>query len=465
MRTVFGAALTLWSARNLNFGKIRKKMSNELRRSILILLIACLLTAAAAAQDTPAARAGETVASGADEEFLEDLSRRSFLYFWEQSDASTGLTLDRSPADGTPLADAHPSRNVASSAATGFALVSYCIAAERNWAPRADLIERTRRTLDFFANRARHKKGWFYHWMDRESGERRWQSEISSIDTALLLGGVLTVRRCFAADAEIERLARTIYERVDFPWMLDNDPFLFSHGWRPENGFIKYRWNDYSENAILYLLAIGSPTHPVDPRAWYAWRREWVEYAGYRYLSARAPIFIHQYSQAFFDFRGKRERQKGFSVDYHENSARATRAHRACNLNLRGKFPGYTENVWGISAMDSVKGYVVWNCPPPDAAVDGTVAPYVAAASLMFAPDIALPALREMKARYGERIYRKYGFVDAFNPNTDWVNRDVIGIDAGIQLLGIENFRSGNVWRWFMQNDAARQALVRAKIR
>ena len=323
----------------------------------------------------------------------------------------------------------------------------------------------SRNTLDFLANRAVNKNGWFYHWMDRQTGERRWKSEISSIDTALLLGGVLTARQCFAGDQEIAGLATTIYERVDFPWMLNNDVYLFSHGWRPETGFLPYRWSDYSESSILYLLAIGSPTNPINWRSWYRWRRDWVNYAGYRYISAQAPIFVHQYSQGWFDFRNKREKVNGYSVDYHENSARATRAHKACNLSLNSRFPGYSENVWGISAMDAPQGYVVWNCPPPDAAIDGTVAPYVAAASLMFAPDIAMPALNEMKTRFGSTIYKKYGFADAFNPTTGWVDQDVIGIDAGIQLIGIENFRTGRVWQWFMQNEDAKMALIRARIR
>lgn len=400
-----------------------------------------------------------------NDEFLEDLSKRSFLFFWEQSDPNTGLTLDRSFADGKSLPEDHRSYNIASSAATGFALTSYCIAAERKWRDRDELLTRTRNTLDFFANRAMNKNGWFYHWLDRKTGERRWRSEISSIDTALLLGGILSVRQCFSDDAEIVRLAKLIYERIDFVWMLDNDPYLLSHGWRPENGFIVNRWRDFSEDSILYLLAIGSPTKPISGQSWYQRRRDWVDYAGYRYVSARAPIFIHQYSQAWFDFRDKREQEKGFSVNYHENSEKATRAHKACNLSLSKEFPGYSENVWGISAMDAKQGYVVWNCPPADKAIDGTVAPYVAAASLMFAPDIAMPALREMKTRFGENIYKKYGFADGFNPNTNWVDPYVLGIDVGIQLIGIENFRSGKVWHWFMQNDAAKMGLERAKIK
>ncbi len=438
-------------------------MSYKFYNVIIILLVTCCFQTTLAAQSAKK-EAKKYQTTAAEDALLEDLSNRSFLFFWEQSDANTGLTLDRSRADGTPLPPNHPSNNIASSASTGFALTSYCIAAERNWLSRDEIKLRTRKTLDFLANRAFHKNGWFYHWMDRVSGERRWKSEISSIDTALLLGGVLSVKQCFADDKEIVRLAKTIYERVDFPWMLDNGEFL-SHGWLPETGFIPYRWSNYSENSILYLLAIASTTHSISPKIWYRWKRERVNFAGFQYLSAQAPIFIHQYTQAWFDFRNKRERMNGFSVNYFENSVKATRAHKACNLTLSKRFAGYSENIWGISAMDAQQGYVVWNCPPADSAIDGTVAPYVAAASMMFTPDIAMPALNEMKQRFGDTIYKKYGFADGFNPTTGWVGTDVIGIDTGIQLLGIENYRSGNVWRWFMQNQESQNALIRAKIR
>ncbi len=400
-----------------------------------------------------------------DDAFLEDLSKRSFLYFWENSDPKTGLSLDRARTDGSGLPKDHPSYNIASSASTGFALTSYCIAADRKWISAEDAKTRTRNTLDYYANRTFHKNGWFYHWLDKETGERRWNAEISSIDTALLLGGVLTVRQCFADDQEIVKLATQIYERIDFAWMQNNRKGILSHGWKPETGFLKSVWGDYSENASLYLLAIGSPTKPIPWQSWYAWKRQWVNYAGYKYLSAKAPIFIHQYSQAWFDFRNKSERQKGFKVDYHQNSVIATKAHKACNLSLSKKFSGYSENIWGISAMDSARGYVVWDCPPASNEIDGTVTPYVAAASLMFTPDIALPALKEMKEKYGDKIYGRYGFADAFNPNTGWVDKDVIGIDVGITLLGLENFRSGHVWKWFMQNDEAKNALKLAKIK
>lgn len=416
------------------------------------------------AQTKSAAEFNKITISKEDDKLLEDVSKRAFMYLWEQSDEKTGLTLDRALTTGKAHPETHHSYQIASAAATGFALTGLCIAAERDWISPKKARERAKNTLDFFANKVFHRNGWFYHWMDQKTGARRWNSEISSIDTALFLGGALTVRQCFSDDKEIVDLATKIYNRVDFPWMLNGDKYLFSHGWKPESGFIKWRWNDYSENASLYLLGIGSPTNPIPWQSWYAFKRDWVNYNGIKYLSAKAPIFIHQYSHAWFDFRNKRERQKGFNVDYYENSVNATKAHRACNISLSGKFPGYSENVWGISAMDSKRGYVVWDCPPASADIDGTVAPYVSAASLMFAPDVALPAVKEIKAKYGDRIYGRYGFADAFNPNTDWVASDAIGIDMGVMVLGIENFRTGNVWKWFMANPEPQNALKLAKI-
>ncbi len=406
------------------------------------------------------------VLSERDENFLEDLERRAFRFFWEHSDAETGLTLDRARTNGDAPKPGEDHFRVASIAATGFALTSYCIAAERRWITPDEARTRTRRTLDFFANRAFHKNGWFYHWIDQKTGERRWRSEASSIDTALLLGGVLSVRQCFAGDAEIVRLADKIYNRVDFPWMLNSDEHLLSHGWHPETGFIKNRWNDYSESAILYLLGIGSPTNPIRWQSWYAWRREFVEYKNYKYLAAVSPLFIHQFSHAWIDFRNKRERYLNFNIDYHENSVTATRAQRQFSIDvLSREFPLYSANIWGLTASDSARGYVAWGAPPRHEATDGSVVPCAAAGSLMFAPDIALPALLEMRAKYGDKIYGRYGFTDAFNPQTGWVNQDVIGIDVGITLLSAENLRSGNVWRWFMRNAEIKNALLRAQIR
>lgn len=410
----------------------------------------------------PTAPVPTAAVSKEDEAFLEDLQRKTFQFFWDHSDTKTGLTLDRSRTDGTPPPPGESHHNVASIAGTGFALSGYCIAADRGWVTRAQAIERTRNTLDFFANKQEHKNGWFYHFVDKTTGERRWNSEISSIDTALLLSGILTVQGCFKEDAQIVALADKIYDRVDFQWMLNGHPYLLSHGWRPESGWITNRWNDYSEQMVLYILAIGSRTKRIPARSWYAWERTWKEYGGYRYLSAVPPLFIHQFSHAWVDFRGRRERRPPY-VDYFDNSVKATRAQRDFFINVLSKeFPRYGANMWGLTASDYKGGYIAWGAPPRDPATDGTVVPCAAAGSLMFTPDIALPALKEMKEKYGNKIYGKYGFADAFNPHNGWVNRDVIGIDLGITLLSAENLRSGKVWNWFMQNYEVRLAMRRA---
>jgi hypothetical protein len=392
-----------------------------------------------------------------DRAFLEDFSRRAFQYFIDHADARTGLVLDRALATGEAHPPGHPSHNIASSAATGFGLTALCVGARRGWIARDEAKRRALTTLRFFAERAAQEHGWFLHWMDAETGERRWNSEYSSIDTALLLAGVLTARQFFREDAEVVRLATLIYERVDFKWMLADDSLLLSHGWRPETGFIKSRWNTYSEHLILQLLAIGSPTHPIPPRAWLAWSRRRITYAGYTYISD-GPLFTQQFTQAWADLRGVSESWYPFT-NYFENSAAATRAHRQFCIDLSAEFPGYGPNVWGISASDSAHGYRAWGGPPRDPEIDGTVVPNAPAGSLMFTPDISLPALRTMREKFGGRVYGRYGFVDAFNPNTGWVDTDVIGIDQGISLLSAENLRDRLVWRYFMRNREIPRAL------
>ncbi|MDT4955219.1 MAG: hypothetical protein QOJ02_3357 [Acidobacteriota bacterium] len=395
--------------------------------------------------------------SARDEAFLEDMERRLFRYFWEQGDPNTGLVLDRARTDGSPLDENH--RDVASIASTGFGLTALCIAAERRWINPLEAKERVRATLRFFAERAEQFHGWFYHWLDAKTGQRRWNSEVSSIDTALLLAGVLSARQKFRDDAEIVRLASKIYERVDFAWMLNGHALLLSHGWKPESGFLKPRWDTYSEDTILYMLAIASPFHAISPRSWYAFRRERMNYAGYTYVTTKGvPLFMHQYSHAWIDYRHRRE-QRGFRTDYFVNSTNATRAHRAFCISLAQEFPAYGPLMWGITASDSIKGYLAWGGPPRDPAIDGTVVPSAAGGSLMFTPDISLSALREMREKFGEKVYGRYGFVDAFNPNNGWVDTDIIGINVGVILLSAENLRTGNVWRWFMRNPEIPRAM------
>lgn len=385
-----------------------------------------------------------------DQAFLEDLEQRSFRYFWDQADPETGLIPDRARVDGSKLDADH--QNVASTAATGFGLTGICIAANRGWIDRTQARQRVLNTLRFFATKAFHKNGWFYHWLDSRSGERRWNSEVSSIDTALLLAGVLTTRQCFSTDSEIVRLATQIYDRTNFQWMLNGDPSLLSHGWKPETGFLKPRWDTYSEDTILYLLAIGSLTHPISPDSWYALWRDRYRYEGYPYFTTiGVPLFMHQYAHAWIDYRNRRE-AKGDKIDYFENSVNATLAHRRFCINLSREFPAFGPNMWGITASDSSKGYVAWGGPPLDPAIDGTIVPSAAGGSLMFTPELSLATLREMRDKFGKQIYGKYGFMDAFNPQTGWVDQDVIGINVGITLLSAENARSGGVWKWFMRN-------------
>jgi hypothetical protein len=341
-------------------------------------------------------------------------------------------------------------------------LSGLCIAAERGWQSRPAAVARAETTLRWFAERMPHEHGWFFHFVNLQTGAREWQSELSSIDTALLVAGVLTVRQCFSDDPEIVKYAETIYRRVDFQWMLAGDPNLLSHGWKPESGFLKSRWDHYCELMILYALALGSPTTPIPESAWQQWTRPSMTFGPFTYVSGPDPLFVHQYAHAWIDFRGRRETATG--IDWFENSVTATRAHKAFCLGLVSQFPGYSENLWGITASDSQKGYVAWGGPPLHDAIDGSVVPSAAAGSLMLAPEITLPVIREMRRRFGDRVYGRYGFADAFHPTSGWVNPDVIGIDLGITLLSAENLRTGHVWKWFMANQEIGTALRRAGV-
>ena len=390
--------------------------------------------------------------------FIKDLQHRAFLYFQERADPQTGLVLDRAKADGSP-----EPRRVASIAATGFGLTALCIGAEHGWIARPAAEARVLATLRFLSTRLPREHGWFYHFIDMQTGERQWKSELSSIDTALLLAGVLTTRAYFGEHSEIGRLAESIYEAVDFPWMLNGNPHLLSMGWKPESGFLSDRWDRYCELMILYLEAIGSPTHPIPADSWYAWRRPHVRYAGYDFISV-APLFTHQYSHAWVDFRGLAE-TRGEHTNWFQNSVTATKAHRDFCINLRSKFPDYGPDAWGITASDSAKGYLAWGGPPMDPAIDGTLVPCAPGGSLMFTPAIALAALEHMHTMLDGRVYQHYGFVDAFNPLTHWIDPDVIGIDQGITLLSAENMRTGNVWRWFMRDGHIREAIAKVGLR
>ncbi|HKD13918.1 MAG TPA: glucoamylase family protein, partial [Candidatus Angelobacter sp.] len=383
----------------------------------------------------------------ADEKLLEDLERAAFRFFWKEASSNTDLVKDRALVNGGDT------RSLASIASTGFGLTALCIGAERRYESVTEIRKRVRSTLEFLLNsKPLTVNGFFYHFIDMNSGARAPNSELSSIDTAILLCGVLTARKYFQ-DAQITSLATQIYERVDWPWMLNGGP-TFSMAWKPEDGFTQARWDTYNELMMLYLLAIGSPTKPIGPSAWAAWKRPTVEYKGIRYISGAAPLFIHQYSHAWFDFRNKRDAY----ANYFENSVKATRAHMLFCLSLADQFPDYTEKLWGITASDSVHGYVAWGGPPAEGPIDGTVVPAAAAGSLPFVPGETLKVLRTIRERY-PKAWGEYGFVDAFNPLTHWVNPDVIGIDTGISMLMAENARTGFVWKTFMKNPEVQKAM------
>ena len=391
-----------------------------------------------------------------DNAFLDDIGHRAFLYFWEQADPHTGLVRDRSLTDGS--IPPNTNRYAASIAATGFGLTALAIAADRHWMPEAELRVRARDTLHFFAYQAPGKNGFYYHWLDAQTGERVRDSEVSSIDTALLVAGVLTVRQRFASDPDIPALADQIYRKMDFPWLLDKRGIL-SHGWRPDLGLLKSNWDTYSEHMILYILAIGSPTHPIPAKSWYVWARPKVKFENFTYISD-GPLFTQQYSHAWVDFRNLEEGAPT-NINWFDNAITATEANREFCIGLHRRFPDYSASLWGITASDSVGGYRIWGGPPADSRIDGTVVPCAAAGSLMLTPKIALETLRYMRTQYGNRIYGRYGLTDAFNPLTNWVDPEIIGIDQGITLLSAANARNGGVWKWFMRNPEIQDAMTK----
>jgi hypothetical protein len=388
------------------------------------------------------------VLSREDEQFLEELERASFLFFRECTHPLTGLVKDRDNAAGATAA------KVASIAATGFGLSAWCLANERRWVSHAESRDHVLKTLRFIAREFRHEHGFYFHFIDWATGERVWKCELSSIDTAILLCGVLTCRAHFD-DKEIRSLASEIFDRADFDWMRNGGATL-THGWKPESGFLEARWDSYCELMMLYLLALGSNQHAISPEAWHAWRRPKLNYAGEEFIyDPHAPLFIHQYSHAWFDFRGKRDAY----ADYFENSVKATRAHREFCASLSNEFPHYSRELWGISASDSARGYVVWGGPPQIGPIDGTLVPCTVAGSLPFLPRECVSTLRLMRERFGDRVWKRYGFVDAFNPATNWVATDVIGIDVGITLMMAENARTGFFNRTFMKNAEMQRAM------
>ncbi len=387
--------------------------------------------------------------SAADDQFLDQLERANFLFFWEQANPQTGLIKDRCNVrtNDTSLS--------ASIASTGFGLTAICIGEKRGFIgfPMARL--RVVQTLSFLWHKLPTHRGFFFHFANMNTGERIWDSEVSSVDTAILLCGVLTCRQHFQ-DKDIDDLAHAIFDRVQWNW-LSEDTSLLSMGWTPELGFIPSRWDLYSELMMMYLLGMGSQSYPLNSDAWMAWKRTVFEYDGLRYIGSFAPLFVHQYSQAWFDFRNKRDH----FADYFENSVIATEVHRRFCAELHSQFSDYGDDLWGITASDSPRGYVVWGGPPAMGPIDGTVVPAAAGGSLPFLPISTMRVLRNLHDRY-PKAWCRYGFVDAFNPLTGWYDTDVIGIDTGITMLMAENLRSDYVWDTFMKNPEAQRGMEKA---
>src|SRR6202048_1265382 len=384
-----------------------------------------------------------------DEAFLDDLEHKTFLFFGEQADPQTGLIKDRC---NVRTADTSV---VASVASTGFGLTGICIAEKRGFVSHQEARLRVIATLSFLWKKLPTHRGFFYHFANINTGERIWDSEVSSVDTAILLCGILTCRQHFR-DRDIIQLARAIFDRVDWTW-LSEDTALLPLGWTPEFGFLPYKWDYYSELMMIYLLGMGSSTHPLRPEAWLAWKRITFEYDGLRYIGSFAPLFVHQYSQAWFDFRRKRDRY----ADYFQNSAVATEVHRRFCVELGKSFPDYSDDLWGISASDSDRGYVIWGGPPAMGPIDGTVVPAAPGGSLPFLPEATMRVLKNIRSRYPQ-AWSRYGFVDAFNPLKKWFDTDIVGIDTGITMLMAENARTAFVWETFMKNPEAQRGMASA---
>lgn len=402
-----------------------------------------------------------------NEEMLAALQRDAFAYFLHETDPANGLVADKSQPDAP-----------ASIAAVGFALASYPVGVERSWMTRADAIERTLAVLRFLSKSpqgtapdATGYKGFYYHFLDMKTGRRSGSCELSTVDTAFLIAGMLTAAAYFdqddANELEIRTLADALYRRIDWNWA-QNGGATLTHGWKPESGFLKYRWEGYDEALLVYVLGLGSPTYPLPKESYSAWTStyEWKEIYGQELLYG-GSLFIHQYSHLWLDFREIQDafmRDKG--IDYFENSRRATHVQQQYAVHNPLDFVGYGQHFWGLTASDGPGfttrlirgverpffGYVARGVPyGPD---DGTVAPWAVAASLPFAPEIVLPTVRHFKEVYPE-ITGKYCFKCSFNlsfphesqDKPGWTSLYHYGINLGPVVLACENYRSGLVWQ------------------
>jgi hypothetical protein len=415
-----------------------------------------------------------------DEAMLDRLQRAAFDYFVVNTNRANGLVADTS-RPGSP----------SSIAAVGFALSAYPVGVERGWIERADAVERILAALRFFSKSdqggtttASGHRGFYFHFLDMETGLRVWQSELSSIDTALLIAGMLTAALYFdgesAVETELRQLADAMYRRVEWRWA-QRAGGAMSQGWKPECGFLHYGWDGYNEALLLYILGLGSPTHPLTDASFEAWTLtyQWENIYGHDFLYA-GPLFVHQFSHAWIDFRGIRDRfMREKDCDYFENSRRATLVQRDYAIRNPRGFVGYGQDRWGLSAGDGPSvapqavsgrrqafyGYAARGVPwGPD---DGTIAGSSTLASIVFAPEIALPAVRAMAAGHvGERgeAMRASGFNEtAHEPAAaGWISRGEFALDQGLTVLMLENFRTGLPWQIVRGSPWIRAGLRRA---
>lgn len=422
-----------------------------------------------------------------DEALLDHLQRHAFDYFLQHHNPLNGLVADTSRPESP-----------CSIATVGFALSAYPVGVERGWITRADAVQRCLAALRFFWHSDQSGTpestgchGFYYHFLHMDSGTRAWACEVSLIDSALLLAGMLTAAAYFsastAAETELRELALALYGRVDWHWAQHQGAAVV-HGWKPEGGFLHYGWEGYSEAILMYVLGLGSPSHPLTNASFEAWTvtYQWENLYGYDFLYA-GPLFIHQFSHAWIDFRGIRDRfMREKCCDYFENSRRATYVQREYAIRNPRSFVGYSAQCWGLTAGDGPSvapqsvagrrqafyGYAARGVPyGPD---DGTISAPGFLSSLVFAPEIVLPALHALLACGGadaERRVQASGFnatahaVAAADQPGIWVSEGEFGLDQGMTVLMIENFRSGLLWRLLRSCTSIQTGLRRAGFR
>lgn len=381
--------------------------------------------------------------------FLDKVQQQTFRYFSDCMNPANGLVMDKAlnlPAEITQVDFAYSPATIAG---VGFALTVIPVGVERGWITNAKALEITRTTLKFFLNKMVHKHGFFYHFVDMKTGKRAMNCEISSIDTAIFIAGALFAAQYFA-DPATHRLALQLYSRINWVWMCNGNKFV-SMGWTPEKGFIPAAWDHYSEGLLLYILAMGSPTHPVPPESW-NFQRIRGKYKDFTYL-INPPLFTHQFPQVWLDLRNKRDN----FADYFENSRQATLANHQFCQDMRPSFKTFSETRWGLTACIGPNEYQAYGAPPNPAIVDGTVAPAAAACSIVFTPDLSMAALREfyenknLTSQLESPLIGRFGLSDSFNLDRKFVASESFAINQGPMLLMIENARSEFVWKTFMK--------------